>query len=315
MAKVDQFLDQLVNYEKENIHASILQALEPFLEDPEFEPEFVRTKSGAAAGLCSWVINVVRFYEVYCDVEPKRRALQDANNQLTDARERLAKIITRVAELEETLRKLTEQYKEAVDEKVRCQEAADTTSRTISLANRLVGGLGSENVRWGKSVGELKDQASMLPGDVLLVASFIAYLGCFTKQYRTELLEKKWLPFLKQLNQRMKQIPMSPGFLPPGKGEVVEQKEVLSLLVDDATIAGWNNEGLPSDAMSTENATILTQSIKWPLMIDPQLQGIKWIKNRYGKDLHIIRLGQKNFMDIVERCFYSSLPPENISGV
>ena len=90
------------------------------------------------------------------------------------------------------------------------------------------------------------------------------------------------------------------GF-PPGKGEVVEQKEVLSLLIDDATIAGWNNEGLPSDAMSTENATILTQSIKWPLMIDPQLQGIKWIKNRYGKDLHIIRLGQKNFMDIVER--------------
>ena len=34
------------------------------------------------------------------------------------------------------------------------------------------------------------------------------------------------------------------------------------------------------DNMSTENATILTNSVKWPLMIDPQLQGIKWIKNR-----------------------------------
>ena len=32
---------------------------------------------------------------------------------------------------------------------------------------------------------------------------------------------------------------------------------VLSLLTDDAIIAGWNNEGLPSDAMSTENAVIL----------------------------------------------------------
>ena len=30
---------------------------------------------------------------------------------------------------------------------------------------------------------------------------------------------------------------------------------------------------LPSDNMSTENATILTNSVKWPLMIDPQLQG------------------------------------------
>ena len=53
MAKVDQFLDDLVKYEKENIHSAVLTNLRPYLEDPEFEPEFVRSKSGAAAGLCS----------------------------------------------------------------------------------------------------------------------------------------------------------------------------------------------------------------------------------------------------------------------
>ena len=47
---------------------------------------------------------------------------------------------------------------------------------------------------------------------------------------------------------------------------------VLSLLTDDALIATWNNEGLPADGMSTENATILTNSVKWPMIIDPQLQ-------------------------------------------
>ena len=113
---------------------------------------------------------------------------------------------------------------------------------------------------------ELKEQASMLPGDVLLAASFISYLGAFTKQYRLELLERKWIPILKKLSTP---IPMSLGFV---------GADVLSVLTDDAIIAGWNNEGLPSDAMSTENATILTYSIKWPLMIDPQLQGLKWIK-------------------------------------
>jgi hypothetical protein len=48
----------------------------------------------------------------------------------------------------------------------------------------------------------------------------------------------------------------------------------LTLVVDDAVVAGWNNEGLPSDRMSTENATILTTCERWPLMIDPQLQGM-----------------------------------------
>lgn len=43
------------------------------------------------------------------------------------------------------------------------------------------------------------------------------------------------------------------------------------MLTDDTIIAKWHNEGLPSDRMSTENATILINSDRWPLMIDPQV--------------------------------------------
>lgn len=67
----------------------------------------------------------------------------------------------------------------------------------------------------------------------------------------------------------------------------------LTMLTDDADIAAWQNEGLPADRMSTENATILNSCQRWPLMVDPQLQGIKWIKNKYGDDLKVIRTGQK----------------------
>ena len=50
MAKVDPFLESLIHYEKENIHPNIIIALDPYLKDKEFDPEFIRTKSGAAAG-------------------------------------------------------------------------------------------------------------------------------------------------------------------------------------------------------------------------------------------------------------------------
>lgn len=100
LSQIDQFLDSLVQYEKENIHPNIITALEPYLKDKEFDPEFIRTKSGAAAGLCSWVINIVSFFEVYCDVEPKRKALEDANQELADARDKLAAVKAKVKELD-----------------------------------------------------------------------------------------------------------------------------------------------------------------------------------------------------------------------
>ena len=70
---------------------------------------------------------------------------------------------------------------------------------------------------------------------------------------------------------------------------------MLSLLTDAASVATWNNENLPSDRISTENAMILTNAERWPLMIDPQLQGIKWTKTREGAELKVVRLGQKGY--------------------
>ena len=110
MNKIDQFLDSLITYEKENIHPNILSAMDMYIKDPEFDPDFVRSKSGAAAGLCSWVINILKFYEVYCDVAPKRKALDDANKQLFEAQTKLEGIVSMVAQLEETLVTLTNQY-------------------------------------------------------------------------------------------------------------------------------------------------------------------------------------------------------------
>ena len=47
--------------------------------------------------------------------------------------------------------------------------------------------------------------------------------------------------------------------------------------------------------MSRQNAAILINCERWPLMIDPQLQGIKWIKARYANvgNFRVVRFDQK----------------------
>ncbi|KAF2900340.1 hypothetical protein ILUMI_05842 [Ignelater luminosus] len=287
MGKVDEFLHNLVHYDKENMLPEVVKATLEYLKDPEFVPEIILGKSIAAAGLCAWVINILRFYEVFVVVEPKRKALQKANQDLADARAKLQELKQKLNILEQQLGVLKADFDEATEAKLKCQAEADATSLMIDLAHRLVNGLASENVRWRQSVANYKQAGITMPGDVLIVTAFISYVGCFTRRYRIEMMENYWIPFVSTLEVK---IPMTEGLDP------------LALLTDDAQIAKWNNEGLPTDRMSSENATILTNSARWPLMIDPQLQGIKWIKNKYGADLTVIRLTMKNYLDTIERC-------------
>lgn len=51
IGKVDQFLDSLLHFDKENIQEPNRKAVEPYLQNPDFEPEFVRGKSFAASGM------------------------------------------------------------------------------------------------------------------------------------------------------------------------------------------------------------------------------------------------------------------------
>ncbi|KAK4826757.1 hypothetical protein QYF61_011125 [Mycteria americana] len=226
--KVDDFLQALINYDKEHIPQNCLKVVkEHYLKDLDFNPNYVRTKYFAAAGLCAWVFDILKFNEVYCEVEPKRYVLAQANAELAAATEKLEAIRKKLLVLDSNLCKLTASLEKAVAEKARCQDDVDRTNKTIGLANRLVKGL-------------------EVP------------------------------------------IPETEGLDP------------IATLTDDAMIAAWSSEGLAGDRMSTENATILTNCKRWPLMIDPQQQGLKWIKNKYGADLKVVHLRQKGFLKTIE---------------
>ncbi|KAK0131624.1 Dynein heavy chain 11, axonemal [Merluccius polli] len=224
--------------------------------------------------------------QVFCEVEVKRLCLSQANADLVDAAEKLEVLRKKLTELDGSLEMLTSAFETATTERLRCQDEVNRTNKTIELANRLVKGLESENVRWAHSVAQYHEQEATLCGDVLLTAAFISYAGSFSKKYRRELLDNLWMPFLR--TQKVP-IPMN------------EDLDPVSMLTDDATVAQWNNEGLPGDKMSTQNATILTNCERWPLLIDPQLQGIKWIKSRYGNSLKVVSLGQKGYVDVIEQ--------------
>jgi len=76
-----------------------------------------------------------------------------------------------------------------------------------------------------------------------------------------------------------------------------------AVLGDDVKIQQWVVCALPNDSLSIENGIIIDRSRRWPLMIDPQRQANKYIKNM-GKDtetgIDICKLSEKNFLRTLE---------------
>lgn len=112
-------------------------------------------------------------------------------------------------------------------------------------------------------------------GDITLSAGVIAYMGAFTSAYREQAISQ-WSRLL-----AAKCIPCSENF------------RLETTLGDPVKIRGWVIDKLPNDSFSIDNAIMLFESNRWPLMVDPQGQANKWVKKReMDNQLKVVKQNQ-----------------------
>lgn len=203
---------------------------------------------------------------------------------LAAATEKKAIVDLLVARLNAELKELMDEFQAAMDDKNNAMAEAERCERKLNLAQRLVGALGSEQERWSQSIIDLGEYLKVIIGDVLLASAFVSYVGPFNKQFRDIIIQDNFVEFFHKNG-----IPMSPAANP------------LAILSDEAEVAGWNNFGLPPDRVSTENGAILSNSARYSLIIDPQLQGIFWLKKTWeSHDLKVTRLSNPKMPKTIE---------------
>jgi dynein heavy chain len=267
MANISQFMALLESYDAENIPEALIEKLTPVVEDPVMDFDVMVKKSQAAANLASWVVNIYRYNRIYVKVKPLMEKLADAKIKKASAEAALAEAQMSVATAQSALQELRESLLEATEEKRRVEKQADDCQNRLDLAERLTSGLSSEGKRWGKDTVKLEDSKNTLVGDTLLSSAFVSYISPFDAEFRKFIWLDQWIPDL-----QTKEIPLSEDITP------------LATLVTEGSTSKMISEGLPSDSGSIENGAIVTNTLRWPLFIDPQLQGLQWLQSRFAKE-------------------------------
>ncbi|XP_066578473.1 dynein axonemal heavy chain 2 [Amia ocellicauda] len=278
------FIKQLVNFDKDNISDRVLKKIGQYCTQPDFQPEIIGRVSLAAKSLCMWVRAMEVYGRIFRVVEPKRARLNGAMAQLAEKQASLADAQAKLREVGEKLETLKKQYDEKLAQKEELRKKSNDMEVKLDRAGKLVSGLAGERVRWEETVKGLEEAMGYLVGDCLLGAAFLSYMGPFLSNYRDEIVSSIWMKQISELS-----VPCTPSF------------SFSSFLSRPTAVRDWNMQGLPSDAFSTENGVIVTRGNRWPLMVDPQGQALKWIKNMEGpRGLKVIDLQMPDFLRTLE---------------
>ena len=287
MKDAGKFLAGLKAYDASDMSEELVENLAPIVELPVMAYEVMCKKSFAAANLAAFAVNSFRYNRIYVKVKPLMESLEAAQKSKAAADKALADAQEIVAAVEEKLAALSKQFMEATEESRIVKEQAEKCNAKLNLANRLINGLSSEKLRWGVEVEILRTNEANLVGNVLLSAAFVSYIGAFNAQYRLKLWEQTWKPDIQSRG-----IP------------IVETAVPLDQLTDEGINAKMYSEGLPADRISTENGSIINSCKRWPLIIDPQLQGIKWLRGKEGakedSTLVVLQLSQNDWPRRIE---------------
>jgi dynein heavy chain, axonemal len=181
----------------------------------------------------------------------------------------------------------------------------ESSRSSLELARRLTHCLHAEAAQWTSAITAAQTLHSCALGDALLAAVTVTYTGALQWSQRSALVSTQWLPFMATA------VAGSPLHV----SATTASRSALNLLMPEAVVAQWGVEGLVTAGQETaaaETAAIVCDSLLTPLLIDPQLQGLLWLKGRESapdRHLSILRptqVGQQG-CDIQYHKLYSRL--------
>ncbi|OHT00931.1 Cytoplasmic dynein 2 heavy chain 1 [Tritrichomonas foetus] len=238
-----------------------------------FDYETVRRSSAAAAPLAEWVKAMAQYCLVLRDVQPLQNELDKCDHELESSRTQLKHLEEKKKELDNTVTKLQDQYREFTSEAERLRLSLNEIEDKQKSASSLLNKLSDEQKRWSQQHSEIEAEQGKSTQKLLLSAAFITICGSLNETDRTS-----------RMSQLAKALEIKDDF--NFKDFINTQSEILELKFN----------GFPSDELSLENVQIIKQCENRTLfVIDPTEYIVEWLEHSLGPAAEILSWSHPRF--------------------
>ncbi|KAK6094055.1 dynein heavy chain [Batrachochytrium dendrobatidis] len=280
----DDFISSIVNYETGSLSRKIRNEIfATYLSDPNFTFETVNRASKACGPLVQWVIAQYSYAEILEKVGPLREEVQQLEQSAEETKQKASSIDQMISELEQSIGVYKGEYAVLISETQMLKQEMQLVKDRVDRSMRVLDNLSSERGRWEESRESFGQQMETLVGDVLLASAFLAYAGYYDQKDRMNLLQT-WKNQMQSAGVRYNLNLSLPEYLAS-----TEER------------ASWIKNSLPADNLCIENAVMLKQCQRYPLVIDPSGQALVFILNEFKtKSITVTSFRDNAFLKTVE---------------
>ena len=155
-----------------------------------FEDAVIQRASQAAAGMATWVKNLLKCSVIFEKVKPLEDDLYKATKNLETSQKRVMECESELNKINLLVEQLKEDFSKRTSEAEKLKSELASAEGTLSSAQELLGKLSGEKKRWELQLRELKENLDQVPKYSMLSAGFTTYLSSYSEDIRDSLLKK-----------------------------------------------------------------------------------------------------------------------------
>eukprot|EP00755_Sulcionema_specki_P025928 Sspe_Gene.15868::Locus_5543_Transcript_1_1_Confidence_1.000_Length_14069::g.15868::m.15868/K10408/DNAH; dynein heavy chain, axonemal len=277
-------MDLCNSTKKDLLLPEAIELIQPYLASEDFHTDRQRKNCGTVVGVSCWVVAMNDYYAAARSVRPKLELYRESEARLRVAVQQLQRSKDTLQSLEVELsdkQKLllrTQTEQEAIEEEMfRLRKMCDVLT---TLLDRLA----PEGDEWTGIVSSTPTALQHLPGNSIVMASFVVYGGPFSTAHRDELLKM----VVEALEQH--RVPHNPAL-------------DLFSLEHGLSYGMW-------EPLYKQNYLILHKLLpyKFPLLIDPYSRALPWLRSVSTRPLKTISQADSGFAEILASHVQDGVP-------